>query len=81
VRHTESPSTVIPPFSITKDSEHRVAQLQRRLEDMFGELHVVHGVITVSIETMHAQVSGFDPEVGCALFQYGGKKPYERRNF
>jgi hypothetical protein len=33
-------------------------------------------VTTASVETMHAQVSNFDPDVGGVLFQSGAEKLY-----
>ena len=39
-----------------------------------AEMCLVRDVITVGVETMYAQVSDFDPDVGRVLFRYGAEK-------
>ena len=62
--------------SAARRNEPHLIQRRSRLQDVFGELRLVRDVVTVSIETMHAQVSDFDPEVGRVLFQCGAERLY-----
>ena len=43
--------------SAARRNEPHLIQRRSRLQDVFGELRLVRDVVTVSIETMHAQVS------------------------
>jgi hypothetical protein len=73
----EQQSTIEPGIdSIIKDNGRHLTTMRARLQDIFGEIHLVRDVITISIEAMHAQVSDFDPEVGRVLFRCGAEKLY-----
>jgi hypothetical protein len=68
------PTPQVATVPIGTDDERHLAMMRARLQDIFGELHLVRDVITVSVEAMHAEVSDLHPEVGRVLFCCGAEK-------
>ena len=74
---TQHQSTLhVGPIFSTQDGERCLATVRARLQDIFGEIHLVRDVITISIEAMHTELSNCQPEMGRVLFHCGAEKRY-----
>jgi hypothetical protein len=65
-----------PSIPFLRTNEEQALKLRRRLEDVFGNIELVHDVIVLSIEVCEANEGEFDPEMAHVLRQCGANKLY-----
>lgn len=65
-----------PPIPFLRSNEEQALKMRRRLEDIFGNVELVHDVIVLSIEVCEANCGDFDPEMANVLRQCGANRLY-----
>jgi len=61
---SQAPPSAIP---LLQGSHEQAVKLRKRLEDVFGNISLVHDVVVISLELGQANVGDFNPEIAHVL--------------
>jgi hypothetical protein len=66
--------SAVASIPFLQSSEEQAIKLRKRLEEMFGNIELVHDVIVLSIEVCEANSGDFNPEMSHVLRCCGANK-------